>query len=182
MSWDKSWSGNVAMTENDSRKLNACIQLATQVHKEQRDKAGLPYILHPLHVLTETERRTRRLSGCDRVAVLCAAVLHDVIEDCPREVCPRHDLETHIAEYTHSMAFLGIKALTREPGEDWDAYIARVCGDWIGSVVKLIDLDHNSDLTRLPRVETADEERVARYARAKATILKAGKVPGLVWI
>lgn len=50
------------------------IQYAFWKHAGQKDKVGKPYILHPLRVMA--------MSYPSGEAAMCAAVLHDVVEDC----------------------------------------------------------------------------------------------------
>jgi len=159
--------------------LDLAVMLAVSVHEGQRDKAGLPYILHPMRVMTVTEERTRMLftllQGSRRQALTLrleaciAAVLHDVLEDANRQQFPR--IEEEVAACSGVEAWEAIQRMTRGPGEAWSSYIERVCGHWISRLVKLIDMEHNSDLTRLPQVTLSDKDRLKRYAAAKADIL-----------
>lgn len=51
--------------------LTIAIRIAAELHRGQVDKAGLPYILHPLRVMLSMDDDLRRI----------VAVLHDVAED-----------------------------------------------------------------------------------------------------
>jgi len=51
--------------------LEKAIQCAVKAHAGQKDKAGAPYILHPLRIMMKM----------DNQAGMIAAVLHDVVED-----------------------------------------------------------------------------------------------------
>lgn len=53
--------------------LDKAILIATKAHQNQVDKAGKPYILHPIRVMMKMENETEQI----------VAVLHDVLEDCP---------------------------------------------------------------------------------------------------
>jgi (p)ppGpp synthase/HD superfamily hydrolase len=57
--------------------LQDCIDLATFAHRHQRDKAGEPYINHPLRVLESVKAMGAQ------AYVQMGAVLHDVTEDTP---------------------------------------------------------------------------------------------------
>jgi hypothetical protein len=60
-----------------------------------------------------------------------------------------------------------IKILTKEKGEDYFTYLEKVRDNEIARKVKLADLRHNSDLSRLENVEDKDRERLAKYRKAQ---------------
>ncbi|OWK29807.1 HD domain-containing protein [Sphingomonas mucosissima] len=92
--------------------LDAAIVLATDAHRGQVDKAGAPYILHPLRVMLAQADDARRI----------AAVLHDVVEDCA--VAP----DTIRARFGDAVAD-AVVALTRRHDEDYDAFVTRCAAD-----------------------------------------------------
>lgn len=135
------------------------IAFAVEKHRGQTDKAGKPYVLHPLRVMlsmaTDEERRV--------------AVLHDVMEDCQ---VTRQELE---ARGYCDQEITAIEALTKSPDEhgDYRKFIERVSRNPLATRVKLADLNDNMDLTRLAHVTDADRERLAKYERAKHQLLGA---------
>lgn len=130
--------------------IEDAIVLATQSHRGQVDKAGAPYILHPLRVML-------RLKGeADRIA----AVLHDVIED-------TRITEEFLREQGYREEVLrALDALTRREGESYADFIERVAGNPLARRVKLADLADNLDASRLPEITPKDRERLARYQAA----------------
>lgn len=129
--------------------LHNMIVLATQRHAGQFDKSGAPYILHPLKVMDLTES--------DDEEIQCMAVGHDLIED----------TETSFAEL-RAMGFTeriikGIDALTKHRGQDYEEYVAKLKGNPDAMIVKIADLRHNTDLTRLKGVTEKDQARMVRY-------------------
>jgi hypothetical protein len=124
--------------------------IAAEAHLNQFDKAGEPYILHPLALALRTKQPDERI----------VAVLHDVVEDgdVTLDALAREGFPEHIVR--------AVDALTKRNGEDYDGFIARVAKDRLATRVKLLDLEHNSDLTRIPDASAADLERVQKYRRA----------------
>lgn len=130
------------------------VMIAAEAHLSQFDKAGEPYILHPLALALETRDPDERL----------VAVLHDVIED------SHVTLEFLAREGFPERVLRGIDALTRRRGESYDAFIERVAKDRLATRVKLLDLAHNSDLSRLSQPSPTDFERLRKYERAAARL------------
>lgn len=132
------------------------IKLAFEKHEGQTDKAGLPYVLHPIHLAE---------SMTDEISTV-AAVLHDVIEDTD---CTFAQLE--------EMGFPeesidAIRLLTHDENEPYLEYVRRIGANPVARKVKLADLKHNSDLTRIPNVTQRDLERVEKYRKAMAILME----------
>lgn len=153
-------------------RIEDSIRLALEVHKGQVDKGGHPYILHSLHVMETVicQLPQLQLSQSDCEVVTCTAVLHDTVEDA---VIPGRDKEsaqsyllTYIGEFAGLYVSNAVEALTRREGDSWKRYLNRVAGIRIARIVKIADLEHNMDLSRLSRVTEKDKERVARYKGA----------------
>ena len=130
--------------------LSTMLVLAVNSHFGQYDKGGQPYILHPLKVMHYLDSDDEELN--------CMAVGHDLIEDC----------KAVTYELLRSMSFtervvLGIRALTRLPGQTDDEYEAQVLLNPDAIKVKLCDLRHNSDIRRLKGVLEKDIKRMIRY-------------------
>lgn len=134
--------------------LPLAIEIATEQHAGQVDKAGRPYIEHPIRVM----RRMR--TNAERIV----AVLHDVIEDGTMTL-PDLRKEGFSHEVTDAL-----DAVTRRPGEDYMAFVARAAADPIGRWVKYEDLRDNADLSRLAAPTAADLARTEKYQRAMAQL------------
>ena len=113
--------------------LEAALALAVEAHRGQRDKAGQPYILHPLRVMLAIEGALGRI----------AAVLHDVVED--TDVT----LEDLARERFDRSVIEALRALTKLPEEDRLAAAERAVANSIARNVKLADNANNSDLSRI---------------------------------
>lgn len=123
--------------------------MAGNAHRGQVDKGGLPYLLHPLHVAS--------FFGGERKIL---AVLHDAVEDSPLTMA---DLEG--AGFSQRVLD-GVSCLTRSRGEDYDRYINNLSKNPDAVAVKLRDLEHNMDLTRLPHLDEKCWPRLLKYHSA----------------
>lgn len=137
--------------------LNKAIEIATRAHAGQVDKAGEPYILHPLRVMLTRETEQERI----------CAVLHDVIEDTNITF---DDLRN---EGFSENVITVLDCLTKRDGEDYDAFIDRVLKNETACNVKLADLCDNMNLTRIQNPTEKDKERVQKYNKASERILDA---------
>ena len=131
--------------------LNAMLVLTTNAHAGQYDRGGNPYILHPLKVMHYLKTLDEELQ--------CIALGHDVIEDTPTTY---QDLRS---AGMSERVIEGIRALTKQPGETYDEYKARVFANRDAMLVKRCDLRHNTDIRRLKGVSERDLERMAKYQR-----------------
>ena len=137
--------------------LEKTIIYAVNAHRGQTDKAGRPYILHPLRVLNNL--------GLDApLETQMAALLHDAVEDCGVSLRDLRD-----AGFPESVV-VAVDHLTKnaEGKRDYQKAIERAARDPIARRVKLADLTDNMDLSRIPNPTTDDEKRVAKYRAAKA--------------
>jgi len=134
--------------------LEDAIALAVQAHRGQRDKAGQPYVLHPLRLMLKLETEEERT----------VAVLHDVVEDTPWTL-------EKLREAGYSEPVLrALDHLTKREGESYEAFIERLRPDALARRVKLADLEDNMDVRRLTAVTARDTERLARYRAAWARL------------
>ncbi|HET6762062.1 MAG TPA: HD domain-containing protein [Longimicrobiaceae bacterium] len=131
-------------------ELHDAIILATRAHRGQTDKAGQPYILHPLRMMARMETDAERM----------AAVLHDVVEDTP------WTLEMLTAEGFPEEVVRAVDHLTRREGESYEAFCTRAGADPVARRVKIADLEDNMDVGRIGALTAADTERLIRYHRA----------------
>jgi (p)ppGpp synthase/HD superfamily hydrolase len=133
--------------------IELALEIATRAHKDQVDKAGTAYILHPMAV-------AEKVSGEDEKVV---ALLHDVLEDTDiNEASLRILFGDKIAD--------AVLALTRKSGETYMDFIARAKANPLARKVKIADIEHNSDLSRLQNIRQEDLERVEKYKRAKVLL------------
>lgn len=130
--------------------LDTALAIAVEAHRGQVDKAGQPYILHPLRVMARVSTPAERL----------VAVLHDVVEDSPTTL---DDLRA--AGFPEEVV-RAVDFLTRREDETYEAFIERVTGDPLARRVKLADLEDNMTLTRLNELDDRAVERLGRYLRA----------------
>lgn len=130
--------------------LETAILIATRAHQGQTDKAGLPYILHPLRLMLKQ----------DNLEAMITAVLHDVVEDTDLSL-------EHIAEYGFSSSVLdALRLLTHDKSTPYQEYIEAIAGNSLARQVKQADLLDNMDLSRLPSPQEKDFLRIEKYKSA----------------
>jgi guanosine-3',5'-bis(diphosphate) 3'-pyrophosphohydrolase len=144
--------------------LERAIEIAVKAHAGQVDKAGAPYVLHPLRVML-------RVSG---ELDMMAAVLHDVVEDGPGWTFERLASEGIPAEVVEALSFL-----TKRPDEesDYSLFIRRAASNPIARRVKLADLEDNMDIGRIAHPTEKDLARTEKYRAAHALLTGYG-TPG----
>lgn len=130
--------------------IDLSLQIAIEAHKGQEDRAGNPYILHPIELMG-------MVHGVDDK---CVALLHDVLED--SEETPKSLIDRGLPYYIVK----SVIALTKIKGQEYDDYIGQVKRDEVAVRVKLMDLKHNLDTLRLSSLNENDLKRIAKYHRA----------------
>lgn len=139
--------------------LERAIAIAADAHAGQTDKAGAPYILHPLRVMLAVSAAAKE-----------CAVLHDVVED-----CPAWTMERLVAEGFSPVMLSAIDAVTKRDGEDYQRYLSRVEVNAIAREVKLADLRDNMDASRgAPH----SDKREAKYRLALSVLTGSGPSAG----
>lgn len=130
--------------------LDKAIAISSRVHTGQVDKAGQPYILHPLRVMLKFQNEHERI----------VAVLHDVIEDSEISLddLKRLGFSTAIIE--------AIDCLTKRSGETYEEFISRVSLNDLARKIKIEDIKDNMDLTRIGSINDIDLARIKKYHRA----------------
>ena len=126
------------------------LKLCFQVHKEQVDKTGLPYVFHPFHL---AEQMT-----CEASTV--CALLHDVVED------SSYTFEDLINLGFPSEIIEVLKLLTHDSEVEYMDYVINLSKNEIARKVKLADLKHNSDLSRLDNIDEYAPARQEKYLKA----------------
>lgn len=139
---------------NKQAQLARAIQIASNVHHEQFDKGGNPYILHPLYLMQQM---------LFDVQLATIAVLHDVIEDSDGKVT----IESLQKEGFSHRVCAAVELLTHQEGDDYlEDYVKRICTNFDAIRVKRKDLEHNSNITRLKGVTEKDLKRMEKYHHA----------------
>jgi len=136
--------------------LERAIEIAARAHGGQRDKAGEPYILHPLRVMLSLGGAYERM----------AAALHDVVED------TSVTLEDLALEGFPPEVLGALDALTKRDGERRLDSAARAARNPIARAVKLADLKDNMDLSRLPDPTENDFARLREYEEVCRLLLE----------
>ena len=123
-----------------------------EYHKDQRDRAGKPYLDHLKTVADGLSIKEEDY--------ICVAWLHDIVED------HNYPVEKIRAEFGNDIT-LAVIAISKIKGEAYQDYLNRVKSNDIARIVKLSDLAHNMQLSRLPKVTSKDLQRVEKYKKAK---------------
>ena len=124
-------------------------KIAYKAHEGQTDKAGVPYIFHPIHIAEQMDSE----ESC------VVALLHDVIEN--------SDITLEIlSKYFDDDIIAALRVLTKKENDDYVMYIKRVKTNKLATKVKIKDLEHNRDLTRLDEVTDKDRKRSMKYWEA----------------
>ena len=131
-------------------KTKIALKLCFEAHKEQLDKSGMPYVFHPFHLAEQMETEETTI----------VALLHDVIEDSSINA---DDLKE---EGFSEEIIEAILLMTHEKGVDYKKYVKAIKSNPIARAVKLADLRHNSDLSRLDVITDEALERRKRYLEA----------------
>ena len=133
-----------------TKMTKIALKLCFEAHREQTDKSGMPYVFHPFHLAEQmTDEKTT-----------VVALLHDLIEDTD------HTLEDLRTLGFDEEILAAIALMTHADGVPYMDYVAAIKENPIARAVKLADLRHNSDMTRLDTVSPYDEERAQKYAAA----------------
>ena len=131
------------------------MKLAFEAHKSQYDKSGIPYIYHPMHLAEQMHDE----------ATTCVALLHDVVED--TEITFDQLSDMGFSDEIIS----AIKLMTHDDAVPYMEYIRRIKRNPLAAEVKLADLKHNSDITRLDTIDETAEKRVKKYEEAIQLLL-----------
>lgn len=108
------------------------MRFAYAAHHGQLDKSGMPYIFHPIHLA----------EGMEDEYCCCAALLHDTVED------TNITIEDIRREFPREVAD-AVALLTHGDSVDYFDYVRAIAKNPIAKTVKLADLAHNSDQSRL---------------------------------
>ena len=148
------------MDKKDGKKMiytnmtKKALKLCYDAHKDQLDKSGMPYVFHPFHLAEQMD---------DEITTI-VALLHDIIED------SKYTLEDIEQMGFSKEAIQAIDVLTHKPEDTYMEYIEKVATNKIAKIVKLADLEHNSDKTRLDYLTEKDLHRLEKYAVARGML------------
>lgn len=137
--------------------LEKCIAFALEAHKGQKDRYDRPYILHPLHLMSQMDTEEEMMT----------AVLHDVVEDTDYTLADLRDLGVP-QSVVHAVGLL----THDKEATSYDEYVRRLKPDDIARKVKMADLRHNMDVRRLRKVEEKDAKRLEKYRQAWAYLIE----------
>lgn len=136
-----------------SKLINKAIDTAFSAHKDQKDKAGRPYFMHPVIVASQMNSEYE----------ICAALLHDVVEDA------KIDIEELEREFPKEITD-AVRVLTHDKHTDYLDYVREIKKNPIARKVKLADLNHNLDITRVqdnPKLLEGFMRRREKYEKAR---------------
>lgn len=126
------------------------LRISFDAHKNQVDKSGMPYVYHPFHLAEQMQ---------DEYTV-CVALLHDVVEDTD------YALTDLIEAGFPAPVTDAIALMTHDDAVPYMDYVKKLRNDPIARAVKLADLRHNSDLSRLDVIDDRALERAEKYKEA----------------
>ena len=138
------------MNTAEQSMVDLALSIARKAHEGQLDKAGVDYIKHPIYVASQVDTEEEK----------AVALLHDVIEDSP--VSAEGLLQAGLPE----TVVTAVQVLTKKKEQDYQIYLETVKKNPLARVVKLADLKHNSDLSRLSSITEKDRERLKKYKKA----------------
>ena len=138
------------MNTAEQSMVDLALSIARKAHEGQLDKAGVDYIEHPIYVASQVDTEEEK----------AVALLHDVIEDSP--VSAEELLQAGLPE----TVVTAVQVLTKKKEQDYQTYLENVKKNPLARVVKLADLKHNSDLSRLSSITEKDRERLKKYKKA----------------
>ena len=136
--------------EVDDMNLERAIEIAVSAHKGQIDKAGAPYVLHPLRIMMSLATEEERIAG----------VLHDVVEDSD------WTFERLQSEGFSEAILEALRSVTVVEGEAYEDFILRACENPVGRRVKIADVTDNMDLRRISEPTDRDMQRMKKYRKA----------------
>lgn len=130
------------MNTSKQPMLELALSIATKAHRGQFDNVGIDYIEHPIFVASQVDSEEEK----------AVALLHDVIED--SSVTAEELLNAGLPE----TVVTAVQILSKKKGQDYQTYLKTVKSNPLARAVKLADLKHNSDLSRLETITDKDLE------------------------
>lgn len=132
------------------------IKLMFEKHKDQVDKSGMPYVFHPFHLAEQMDDEETTIT----------ALLHDIVEDTDTtfEDLKKLGFSDNVIN--------ALKLMTHDKNVDYFEYVKNISKNPIARKVKIKDLEHNMDTSRLDEVTDKDLERVKKYKKCYKYLLK----------
>ena len=134
--------------------IEKSLEIALKAYRGQKDKAGKPYILHPL----------RLMAKMDTEEEMAVALLHDVIEDSD------YTVEALLNNGIPYDVVTAVECLTKVDGESYEGFVARAAKNKLAAKVKKADIEDNINVLRLKTLEQKDLDRVSKYHAAWHTL------------
>lgn len=133
-----------------TEKTKAALKLCFEAHKNQTDKSGMPYVFHPFHLAEQMKDEDTTI----------AALLHAVVEDTDYTIADLKQMgfPPNVIEAS--------ELLTHNDDTPYMEYVAKIKNNPIARAVKLADLEHNSDLSRLDTIDEKVLKRKEKYSQA----------------
>ena len=135
-------------------KTKMALKLCFAAHKDQQDKSGMPYVFHPFHLAEQMQTEETTI----------VALLHDVVEDTD------YTLEDLAAMGFDPVVIEALTLLTHDENVHYMEYVRTIKDNPVAKAVKLADLQHNSDLSRLDSVDEKALARREKYLKALALL------------
>ena len=135
------------------------LKVSFEAHKDQVDHSGTPYVYHPYHLAEQMTDET----------TTCIALLHDVVEDTDITLAQLREMGFP------DIVVEAVGVLTREHSVPYQEYIKRVKSNPLARIVKLADLEHNSDMSRLQEIDERSKSLANRYEKARACLMEANE-------
>lgn len=130
--------------------LQRALEIAVESHKNQKQKDGTPYALHPIRLSMSLQTEEEKI----------VAMLHDVVEDTD------WTFEDLVGEGFSENVIEALRLLTHTDGSPYEDYVERLASNPLAKVVKIADLADNMDLKRIPAPAEKDFNRLQKYHRA----------------
>jgi (p)ppGpp synthase/HD superfamily hydrolase len=130
--------------------LEIALKLALNAHSGQTDKAGRPYILHPLRIMHQMDTDEER----------AVALLHDVIED------SKYSSEDLIQQGIPENIVNTVLVLSKDKNDNYDVFIKKISKHKLAVKIKKADIIDNMDLLRLQSINSKELKRIEKYHRA----------------
>ena len=134
--------------------LQRALEIAVESHKNQKQKDGTPYALHPIRLSMSLHTEEEKI----------VAMLHDVVEDTDWTF---EDLER---QGFSENVMVALRLLTHADGSPYEEYVERLASNPLAKSVKIADLTDNMDFKRIPEPTEKDFARLQKYHRAWKTL------------
>jgi (p)ppGpp synthase/HD superfamily hydrolase len=146
-------------------KLSDAMEIARKAHQGQYDKAHQPYFMHPeavSQIVSEIIKAQPASSEEFMIKAKIVSYLHDVVED------TSFTIDYLRGKEIPEECITAIEILTKKKGQDYREYLSEIKRNKLARVVKIADMMHNSDLSRLRQIADEDKMRREKYLKGIA--------------